>query len=629
MRGVIALVFATAASLWSAAASARDEPRVALVIGIQDYDHVAKLQNPISDADLIAGALTDIGFDVQLLENPVQIDMEDAIINLGRRIEAAGPDTIALFYYAGHAVQSAGINYLIPRDAIIDAEDKLATRAVEANWIAATLQTAGAAANVVILDACRDNPFLEAWPSSTRSTGSRGLLQLEPPRGSLLMFSTAPGDVALDGDGSNSPFAEVLAEHIGTPNLRAESMFVDVVAGVVDATGGVQNPWLNFSLRGEFYLGGHTDDGADEPDELLTSNQFEEMYWDLIADSTDPDDFRDYLDNFPDGQFVDEANAKLAELAPESAPEDATDVAATDGETGGKTDGGEGETVTGVATTSNFRVIEAAMTAEPVEYAGRCPATVNFRGRVSAVGGSGLVSYRFVRSDGAAEPIANLVFDEPGTHEVATSWTLGAEGDRFEGWVALEIYDPEEMASERTPFSVSCARQRDPSDTGSGSRYVIPDRVAQLVTDTATRPAATTSPATSDTATLRVNPNLTAISRERLAARLAARNTQTPTLRAPADNETFNIYPRTMTFTWEPVSGAQSYVLEVDAYGMCQAGAWCADVGGRTFQRPNLTRPTYTYDFVGAQPGRWRVWAVFEGGREGPKSEWRNFRHLR
>jgi len=626
MRGLIALTFALAALVWTGAARAQiaAEPRVALVVGVTNYENAPSLLNPERDARLIADTLTDIGFDVQLLLDPDQRAMEDGVIDFKQRVQTAGPETISLFYYAGHAIQSSGINYLIPADALLDNEDQLATRAIEANWILGLMDQAGAAANVIILDACRNDPFTRSWTSSSRAMGDGGLMPLNPPRGSMLMFSTAPGDVALDGEGLNSPFAEVLAEKIRIPGIRAETMFVEIVAGVEDATSGVQSPWMNFSFRGEFYFGGQlADDDTSGADDLLTPNEFEAMYWDLIADSTDPDDFEDYLTNFPDGAFAAQANARILELTPVTEATTDSDAGSSDG--GAATDGepaSDGNAATSgepmdVDVVSNFRVVEANLIAEPAEYSGRCPATVTFRGRISAVGGSGVVSYRFVRSDGGSGAIETLAFDEPGSQEVSTSWTLGSSDDKYEGWVTLEIFDPETLTTDRTAFAVNCARRRDPSDAIDGSRYIIPDRVTGLIDRTAGTDSSTTY--TRPTVTL----DRAAVGRRRIV------RATVPQLRAPADNEVFNIYPRTMNFSWNPVRGAATYVLEVDAYGMCQSGAWCADIGGRTFLRPNLTRPYYQHDFVGAQPGRWRVWAVHADGREGSKSAWRSFRHMR
>ena len=586
MRALSTIAAGFAALVLATAASAQTEQRIALVVGVADYDSVASLRNPINDVGLISSTLEEIGFDVDLLANPDQRALEDAIIGFKQRLETAGEDAIALFYYAGHAVQMNGVNYLVPRDAVLTTEDQLVTRAVEANWVLGLMDQADVGANVIILDACRDNPFAASWPSDSRSAGTRGLVQVDPPRGSMLMFSTAPGAVALDGDGMYSPFAEVLAENITTPNLRAESMFVDVTSGVYERTGGAQNPWIEFSLQGEFYLGGQEAGGAGGDEDLITPDEFEQMYWDLIADSTDPDDFQDYLDNFPDGAFADDANAKIAELAPAATP-----------------------------TSPSFRVIDATLSAEPAEYTGRCPATVNFRGQISAVGGSGVVSYRFRRSDGETSPIATLAFDAPGTLEVTSSWTLGASGEEIDGWQVLEIYDPAELRSDRVVFSVACAEERSPADSGGGSRYVLPDRLLSRVT-------ATQIDRTRVTGAL----NTGVLDRPAITARLALRDAA-PALVSPDDNAVFDVFPRTMTFQWRAVSGAASYTLEVDAYGMCEAGAWCADVGGRTMIADGLTQTRHTRDFIGAQPGRWRVWAVYPDGREGPKSDWRRFRH--
>ncbi len=563
-----------ALSAAAAALAQSSEPRIALVVGVSSYEHAPSLLNPHNDARLMSDTLVDLDFDVQLLQDPTQRSFEDAVIDFKNRVQAAGPDAIALFYYAGHGIQASGVNYLIPKDASLDSQDELATRAVETNWILGMMDAAGAAMSVVILDACRNDPFTRSWVSSTRSADARGLAQMEPPRGVALMYATEPGSVALDGTGDNSPFADTLAREMRTPGVLAETMFKRVVAGVRDSTSGDQHPFLEMSFTGDFYLGGPPADGGTE----AGLGDADEFFWNIIKSSSDADLFAQYLADFPDGAHVDEAQAKLDELEAAADP------------------------------SANFRVVDASLAPATEEYAGRCPTSVQFNGVISTTGGPGVVSYRFVRSDGAQGAIQTLAFEGPGSKGVSSSWTLGSDGEGFEEWVKLEVFDPSEVSSGEASFRLACA---DRSVDGAGSRF---EQVAEL-----------------GKVDRKVLDRLNTTDRRRLAeAVIGSVRLEAPGLVAPADGQVFDIFPRDVRFEWRGVRGAASYTLEVDVWGACAGGRWCSDVGtDRTTKYDGLTATSHTAGFVGAQPGRWRVQAVNSDGSIGAMSEWREFLHKR
>lgn len=222
--------------------------RFALVIGNGAYE-TASLANPPNDAALTTAALRDAGFAVTTVVDADQTKMKQQIRAFSQTVRNAGPDAVAAFYYAGHGVQVDGKNYLIPVGATIAAKPDLEYETVEAQWVLDMIGASGAGLSIIILDACRDNPFR----SFTRSN-SRGLARMDAPRGALLSYSTAPGDVAADGAGRNSPFTEALARAIRTPGLKIEETFKQVRREVLDATGDRQLPWESTSLTGDFYF---------------------------------------------------------------------------------------------------------------------------------------------------------------------------------------------------------------------------------------------------------------------------------------------------------------------------------------------------------------------------------------
>lgn len=221
------------------------ERRVALVIGNGSYKD-APLRNPVNDARAIARALSDTGFSVTVMEDATQAGMRRAIRNFGDELAKAA---VGLFYYAGHGMQVKGNNYLIPVNADIDREDEVADQGVDANLVMAKMDSAKNALNIMILDACRNNPFARSFRSS-----ARGLAQMEAPSGTLISFATAPGSVASDGSGVNGLYTEHFLKAIQQPGLPIEQVFKQVRIGVTRATGDAQIPWESSSLKGDFFF---------------------------------------------------------------------------------------------------------------------------------------------------------------------------------------------------------------------------------------------------------------------------------------------------------------------------------------------------------------------------------------
>jgi uncharacterized caspase-like protein len=270
------------------------EKRIALVIGNADYRHAPALENPANDARMINGTLRSLGFETVEVINADRMAMERAVRDFGRRLSVAGRDAVGLFYYAGHGVQADGINYMIPVSAKIEREADLTFESLSTQVVMDQLAFAGNDLNILILDACRDNPYSE----KTRG-GRHGLASMRAPSGTFLAFAAAPGQTALDGSGPNSPYSEAINEQLRVRGLKVEDVFKRVRRQVQEATGGRQEPWENTSLTGDFYFlppeipaGSQGEAGAPRNDNS------EIAYWTAIEDSTDWREFQSYIDQF-------------------------------------------------------------------------------------------------------------------------------------------------------------------------------------------------------------------------------------------------------------------------------------------------------------------------------------------
>jgi uncharacterized caspase-like protein len=221
------------------------ERRVALVIGNASYKS-SPLRNPVKDARAMAEALAATGFKVTVVEDATETAMRRAIRAFGDELLSGG---VGLFYYAGHGMQVRGRNYLIPVNADIEREDEVEDQAVDANLVLGKMDSAKNSLNLMILDACRNNPFARAFRSS-----ARGLAQMDAPSGTLVAFATAPGSVASDGDGDNGLYTKHLLANMTRPGLPIEQVFKEVRIGVGQDTGDRQIPWESSSLRGDFFF---------------------------------------------------------------------------------------------------------------------------------------------------------------------------------------------------------------------------------------------------------------------------------------------------------------------------------------------------------------------------------------
>jgi uncharacterized protein (TIGR02145 family) len=221
--------------------------KIALVIGNGSY-LTSELANPENDARAMTEVLTKLGFVVYKYENLTQSQMKSAIDEFGMKLNNYD---IGIFYYAGHGIQSNGFNYLIPVDAQLNIEKQVEYDCVQVDRILAYMEASGTKVNIIILDACRNNPFERSW---TRSSNGKGLAFMNAPKGSLIAYATSPGSTASDGSGENGLYTSAILESIQIPNITVLQMFQNVRSIVLEKSNKQQTPWESTSLIGDFYF---------------------------------------------------------------------------------------------------------------------------------------------------------------------------------------------------------------------------------------------------------------------------------------------------------------------------------------------------------------------------------------
>ncbi|HEX6708643.1 MAG TPA: caspase family protein [Albitalea sp.] len=278
------------------------EERIALVVGNAAY-RSDPLDNPVNDARLVAQSLKQSGFNVSLQENLDRRALVNALREFGNRL---GDNTIAVLYYAGHGLQLRDRNYLIPTDAEIRSEDEIPIAGVDLGFILGRMASARSRINIVILDACRNNPF-----SGKSGHSAQGLAQMDAPVGTLLAYATAPGKLAADGAGANSLYATHLARQLLVPGLPVEHVFKRVREAVVKDTKELQVPWESSSLQGEFaFVPGVAAVARDSAADAEAAGEL--AFWNSIQASTRADEYRAYLRQYPQGRFAALAQTRLA-----------------------------------------------------------------------------------------------------------------------------------------------------------------------------------------------------------------------------------------------------------------------------------------------------------------------------
>ncbi len=320
--------------------------RVALVVGNAAYEQeIAALKNPVNDATAVAAALRRLGFEVIEGMDLSEDDFYDKIIEFD---DAGRGAKMALFFYAGHGLQVDGRNYLAPVDLKLETRQDLRRHAIE---LAAVLEVMRSETNLLILDACRNNPLAAELARtlglSRAAVASRGLARVDSASGTLIAYATEPGAVAADGTGDHSPYTAAFLEHLETPGLSVQDLFTEVTASVLKRTGERQKPWTHSSLSKIVRLvpGGDSEATAATPlpaqtsepaSTRLTAEQLvaqrlaverELLFWESVKDSTNPADLQAYLDRYPGGTYEVLARNRLPALQGAAAPAAAEETA--------------------------------------------------------------------------------------------------------------------------------------------------------------------------------------------------------------------------------------------------------------------------------------------------------------
>jgi uncharacterized caspase-like protein len=303
-------------------APAHADKRVALVIGNSAYKNVAALENPRNDAKLVADTLRGLGF--VLVGGGAQPDLDKraldrAVQDFGRQLSDAD---VGLFYYAGHGLQVGGENYLVPVDANPSREVDVDFQMLDTNLLLRQMQAAGTRLNIVILDACRNNPFVGRAlsvarardPENTRLRGAAsGLAEMPVADGTLISFSTQPGSVAQDGAGANSPYAKALAETIRKPGLSVLDAFNQVGLQVKSATKGAQRPWVSYSsIVNFFFIAAPA--AAPPAASAAPAVDAAERAWNAAQSSKSPAVLEEFIRRFGDSFYAALARERLDEL---------------------------------------------------------------------------------------------------------------------------------------------------------------------------------------------------------------------------------------------------------------------------------------------------------------------------
>jgi uncharacterized caspase-like protein/uncharacterized membrane protein YgcG len=279
-------------------------PKVALVMGNGKYKDAPELKNAPNDAKAIAETLKAAGFAVDMKLDTGREALIGAIREYVHTMEQK--KAVGLFYFAGHGVQLDWRNYLLPIDAVIDRIEDVAKQSVDLARLMEGLTKAANPMNVVILDACRENPFGTAKP-----VAQKGLSQMDAPTQTILAYATSPGNVASDGDGANGLYTENLLREIKVPEAKIEDVFKRVRLGVRRKSNGAQIPWESTSLEEDFWF--LPPKNLQQPDEAEKEKRFEEelALWEKLKSSAAPAPLEDFLRRFPSGPFAELAQLQL------------------------------------------------------------------------------------------------------------------------------------------------------------------------------------------------------------------------------------------------------------------------------------------------------------------------------
>jgi hypothetical protein len=292
------------------------EQRVALVIGNSNYQNAPQLANPDNDAESMAQFLNSAGFEVVAATDLTQNDMLRVVQDFSAKVSARGPNTVAMIYYAGHGVQLAGENYLVPVDAKVSSQTELVNNSVRLVDVMSTLETIPSRMRIVILDACRNNPFPNV------NDAGRGLAIVDAPNGSIVGYSTAPGAEAQDGTGGHSPYTQAFLNVAREPNVPIEQLFKRVRLEVNQTTLGAQIPWESSSLTSDFTFFGDTAIAANRapvntPVVQMASNlpsRSTRQAYDYVVSEARPEYYQEFIQMYPHDPLCDHVRWLLNNL---------------------------------------------------------------------------------------------------------------------------------------------------------------------------------------------------------------------------------------------------------------------------------------------------------------------------
>jgi len=316
LRWLKAVAFAALLAVPTAAQAT--EKRIALVIGNANYTTVPKLPNASNDARAIGQTLKSLDFQVELALNQPANSLRDTVQRFSRQSAAAD---IAFVFYAGHGVEVGGRNYLVPVDAHLKTDMDVVFEAISLDIVMQAVEPAKSL-RIIVLDACRDNPFVNRMTitsSGTRGIG-HGLARVDPPGDTLVAYAAKAGSTALDGTGANSPFTTALLKHLPTPGLEIGFMFRRVRDTVMELTNRQQEPFVYGSVGArEIYLKPLPGAAPSQPSATSAApaapdSRLELSYWESVRGSTSTPTVQSYLDRYPNGSFASLARARIQEL---------------------------------------------------------------------------------------------------------------------------------------------------------------------------------------------------------------------------------------------------------------------------------------------------------------------------
>ncbi len=309
-RNSIAKIVVVLSTLIFCSLQAEAQKRIALVIGNGGYTSVPRLGNPVNDAGDVANVLGNLGFEVISSTDLTQREFADRLKAFGDRI---GPNDEVFFFYAGHGLQAKGVNYLIPVDARLDSERDLDFETIRLDLVLRQMRSART--KIIMLDACRNNPFARTLARSmgTRSVNEKlGLaVTVASDLGTFIAYATQPGNVASDGSGRNSPFTEKLVEHMPTPGQSITDLMMVVRNEVAVATEGAQIPWEHSALASKFYFQQGRQKETSRQD-LLTSEAAEAWGW--IRNTTNRALLEEFIRRYGNTPFANRARTALRGL---------------------------------------------------------------------------------------------------------------------------------------------------------------------------------------------------------------------------------------------------------------------------------------------------------------------------